>query len=128
MLVLKIFEEQLKSEVGRPQIEPLNKNSVGLSGIEANLLLLQQIPFPFESWEEGTNMSIFRELSEESMDFWPQRLGTTCYSLKGTQTLSRGLSHPRCPPQNPAEQGKKVQLNPSIARLEEALRMSPDLV
>lgn len=110
------------------QIQQLNKNSVGSSGIEANLLLLQKIPFPFESLDGETNMSICRELSEESMNFWPQRLGTVCYSLKGTQTLPSSLNHPSCPPQNPAEQEKRVQLNPSISRLEEAFRMSPDLV
>lgn len=38
------------------------------------------------------------------MNFWLHRLGTICYSLKGTQTSTSGLSHPRYPPQNPAEQ------------------------
>lgn len=55
-VVLKMCEEQLKPEAGRPQMQQRNKNSVGKSGIEANLLLLQQIPFPFGSWERGTNM------------------------------------------------------------------------
>lgn len=79
-----------------------------LSGIKANLLLLQQIFLPFESWEGGTNTSIFRELNEESMNFWPQSPGTICCSLKGTRI--------------------KSLLNPSIARLEEPLWESPDLV
>lgn len=71
------------------------------------------------------------------MDFWLQGLEAICCSLQRTRPFSSGLSLGRCPPQNPAQQGRKSNtwpeflravLNLSINREEEARWMSLGLV
>lgn len=49
-------------------MQQLNKNSVGLSGIEANLLPLQKSPFLPESWERDKLVN-FCKLGEENINF-----------------------------------------------------------